>query len=123
MAPSSSDLSAPMVALATTRADNSESEPGHGVPEPTIQPDHQVQMATGGESRGADITDDLTLSDTLTHSNGVPTGVVVARRDIPTADVAMVDHQPLAIARVVVALGDPTSAGRADWIATPGAEV
>src|SRR4029453_11792993 len=99
------------------------SEPGHGVPEPTVQPNHQVEMAAGGEAGGADITDDLPLPDTLTHMNYVPTGVIVARSDVFTVDVAVVDRQPLAIARVVVALGHPTCTGSPDSCATPSAKV
>ena len=52
--------------------------------------------------------------DPLTHTDYVAAGVVVARSHIPAADVAVVDHQPLAITGVVVALGDPTRMGSPD---------
>ena len=68
-------------------------------------------MAAGGESGAADVADDLSLVDALTYTDDVPAGVVVARGHILAADVAVVDHQPLAITGVVVALRDPTLPG------------
>src|SRR5688500_19148727 len=82
-----------------------------------------MEMAAGREAGGTDIADDLSLADTLTHPDDVAAGVVVVRSHIPATDVAVVDHQPLAITGVVVALRDPTRTGSPDWCATAGAQV
>src|SRR5215213_6127244 len=64
-------------------------------------------MASGGEPRRADVADNLTLADPLAHPNDVPGRMVVAGRGIPSADVAVVDHQPVAITSVVIPLSHP----------------
>src|SRR5688572_27431267 len=80
-------------------------------------------MAARRESSAADVTDDLSLVDALAYPDDVAAGVVVARSHIPATDVAVVDHQPLAITGVVVALRDATRTGSPDWCATAGAQV
>src|SRR5512133_550292 len=88
-----------------------------------IDPDHQMQMAAGRESGGTDVPDDLPLTDVLTHPDDVVTCVVVAGRQVPAADVAVVDHQPVAVTGVVVPLSHPARVCGVDWCAASGAEI
>src|SRR5215213_7639725 len=80
-------------------------------------------MASGGEPRRADVADNLTLADPLAHPNDVPGRMVVAGGDIPSADVAVVDHQPVAITSVVVPLSHPAGTWGTDRRTTASAEV
>src|SRR5512133_1894765 len=113
-----------MVPVATTHTAKSvSSEPGHRVPEAAVDPHHQMQMAASGKARGTDVADDLAFPDALTHMDYVAAGVVVARRHIPATDVAVVNHQPIAVAGVVVPLSDSPGMGSADRCATGSPEV
>jgi hypothetical protein len=80
-------------------------------------------MATGGESCAANVANHLALLDMLTYANYVAARVVVASRHVPAAKMAVVDHQPVAVADVVVPLGDPTGSGSPDWSAARSTEI
>src|SRR6188472_767052 len=99
------------------------SEPGHRVPQAAVDPHHQMQVAASGESRGTDVANDLSFLDVLTHMDDVAAGVVVAGRHIPAADVTVVDHQPIAVAGVVIPLSDPAGMCSADRCATGSPEI
>src|SRR5512133_635769 len=99
------------------------SEPRHRVSEAAVEPHHQMQMAASGKSRGTDVADDLSFPDTLTHVDDIAARMLVARRHVPATDVAVVNHQPIAVAGVVIPLSDPAGMGSADRRATGSAEV
>ena len=60
---------------------------------------------------------------TVTDAHGVADRVVVAGGDVAAVDVAVVDHQPVAVAGVVVALGHPAVVRGPERGAAAGAEV